>query len=152
MPFHFSLDALLRLRATQTRQEEVQLESLSHRLVATRHQKTQLKRRQRAYQTAMVNDLRQGAEASELHLRLVGQRGLVEAERRLDQAILELQRAWQEQEKKYLAARQREEVLKSVRDGQLAAYREEERRREQQLVDDLFLSRRGQDKLLPGAG
>jgi flagellar export protein FliJ len=143
MAFHFPLEALLRLRATQTRQEEIRLESLSQRLIATRQQREVLKQQQCAYQQAMLDDLRQAAEASELHLRLVGQRGLVQVERRLEQALLELQRAWQEQEKKYLAARQREEVLKSVRQDQLDAYREDERRREQRVVDDLFLSRHG---------
>jgi flagellar biosynthesis chaperone FliJ len=74
-------------------------------------------------------------------LRLIGQRGLLEAQRRAAQTTLELQRAWREQEQKYLQARQREEVLKSVQERQLAAYREGERRRDQQLADDLFLTR-----------
>ena len=141
MAFHFTLEALLRLRSTQTRQEEVRLESLSQKILLARQERDELKEQQRAYELALVNDLRYGAEASELHLRLVGQRGLREIEHRLEQVILDLRQAWQEQEKRYLAARQREEVLQSLRERHEATYREEERRREQQLVDDLFLSR-----------
>jgi flagellar biosynthesis chaperone FliJ len=143
MAFRFPLETLLRLRAMQTRQEEVRLESLAQQLVLARQQRQELHQRRRAHEYSLLADLRQGEEASELHLGVVGRHGLVEADRRLERAIEELQLAWHEQERKFFAARQREEVLKSLRDRQLATYKDDERRHEQQLVDDLFLSRHG---------
>jgi flagellar export protein FliJ len=146
MPFHFPLEVLLRLRATQTRQEEMRLESLSQQLVLARRRREELEQTRRAYELSMFRDLPRGVEAFELHLKLMGHRGLQEAERRTEQAIVELQRAWHEQEKRYLEARQREETVASLRQHQLAAYREDERRREQQAVDDLFITRLRQNK------
>ena len=49
----------------------------------------------------------------------------------------------------YLEARQKREIVESLRDRQAAEYRRECERREQQALDDLFLMRAGRNDL-PG--
>jgi flagellar export protein FliJ len=141
MPFRFPLDGLLRLRATLTQQEEIRLESIALQLNIARKELEALQQRRQEFDRRLQADLRQGTLAGEMQLRLVGRRGLREAEQRLARAIAELQRAWSDQRERFKEARQRQEVLESVRQNQFTSYREQQRRRDQQLIDDLFQSR-----------
>jgi flagellar export protein FliJ len=141
MAFHFSLDGLLRVRAILTRQEEIRLEKIAQQLNLARQELVALQKRQQEFDRSLQAELTQGTEAGELQLRLVGRRGLREAEQRLAWLLLELQRAWNNQRDKFKEARQRQEVLESVRENQLTSYLEQQRRHDQQLIDDLFLSR-----------
>ena len=141
MPFRFPLDGLLRLRATLTRQEEMHLEAIAHQLNLARQQLEDMQKRRQEFDRKLQEELAKGTLGGELQLRMVGRRGLREVEQRLARLLGELQRAWSQQREKYKEARQRQEVLESVRQNQFASYRQIQRRREQQLVDDLFRSR-----------
>jgi flagellar export protein FliJ len=145
MPFRFPLETLLRLRTTLTRQEEVRLESISHQLSAAQQQRQAMQERLRAFDEALAADMRQGTNAGELQLRMAGRRGLLQADERLKQTITQLELAWQQQRQKFYEARQREEVLQNVRERELASFQEEQRRRDQQITDDLFLARRNRE-------
>jgi flagellar export protein FliJ len=146
MGFRFPLEALLRLRVTLTRQEEMRLEAISQKLGAARHQRELLLKRKREYEVKFAADMTAGLPAGEVQFRYTGRRGLAEAEKQIDQTILALERAWQEQQQKFIEARQRQEVMETVRDGQLATYQEDQRRRDQQMVDDLFLAGMNREK------
>jgi flagellar export protein FliJ len=146
MAFRFPLEALLRLRATLTRQEEMRLEAISQKLGAARQQRELFLRRKREFETKFTADMKVGLPAGEVQFRYTGRRGLAETELKINQTILMLERAWQEQQQKFIEARQRQEVMETVRDGQLATYQEDQRRREQQLVDDLFLAGMNREK------
>jgi flagellar export protein FliJ len=140
MAFRFPLQALLRLRATLTRQEEIRLEAVSQKLAAARRQRELLLEYRRQFEAKLTADMKKGAAAGEVQLRFTGRRGLAEANQKLNQTIMALERAWQEQQQVFLEAKQSQEVLETVRDGQLALYLEDRRRRDQQTVDDLFLA------------
>ena len=141
MPFRFPLEALLRLRTTLTRQEELRLEGIAQQLQAARQQLESLQIRRREFERNLNAELKRGTLGSELQLRMIGSRGLRDAEQQLSRAIVALERSWSEQREKFKEARQRQEVLENVRQGQVTIYQEEQRRREQQLIDDLFRSR-----------
>jgi flagellar export protein FliJ len=131
---------------TLTRQEEMRLEAVAQKLGAARHQRELLLQRKREYEIKFAADMKVGIEAGEVEFRFTGRRGLAETEKKLEQTIVALERAWQEQQQKFIEARQRQEVLETVRDGQLALYQEDQRRREQQMVDDLFLAGLNREK------
>jgi flagellar export protein FliJ len=141
MAFRFPLDGLLRLRATLTRQEEMRLGSITHQLNLARQQLEAMQARRQEFDRKLQAELKQGTQAGEYQLRLVGRRGLREAEQRLARLLAELQRAWNNQREKFKEARQREEILESIRQNQFATYKEKQRRRDQQLIDDLFSAR-----------
>jgi flagellar export protein FliJ len=146
MAYRFPLEALLRLRTTLTRQEEVRLEGLAQQLQAARQELEALQARRREFERSLNAELKRGTLGSELQLRMIGSRGLREAEQQLMRAIVVLERSWSEQREKFKEARQRQEVLENVRQGQVVIYKEEQRRREQQLIDDLFRARTAVEK------
>ncbi len=124
----------------------MRLEAISQKLGAARHQRELFFQRKQQYETQFAADMKAGLPAGEVEFRYTGRRGLAETELKINQTILALERAWQEQQQKFIEARQRQEVMETVRDGQLAAYNEDQRRREQQMVDDLFLAGMNREK------
>jgi flagellar export protein FliJ len=74
-----------------------------------------------------------------MHLR----RQMVVRDRRefLAQKLKDLEKAREAQQAIYMKARQEREAFSTLREQHLAAYEEEQSRREQRQIDDLFLVR-----------
>lgn len=140
MPFHFPLEAMLRLRTTLTRQEELKLETISKQLSAARQRREAVREQLREFDRATADELRRGIDGGELQLRATGRRGLLRIDQELGETIAKLEADWEQQRQKFVEARQREEVLQKVRERQWDAFQEEQRRRDQQVLDDLFLA------------
>lgn len=140
MTFHFSLAALLRLRTTlelveersllRLRQDARQFELDLERMVARRREQ-RLRRSPALSGGALLGADLQFSDFLEARLEV--------DEELVRQLLLAKQMEIQGQLVVFLEARRRREVMESLRDGELRSYREQERRREQRGLDDLFL-------------
>ena len=141
MAFHFSLEAVLRLRHSQERRERSRLDVILSEIGHTRIQlyeitETSLESR-RLFQKQLGGILT-GAE-------IQFESGRVEAIKAarlsLQARLAELDQRRSAQMKTYLKARQRREIIENLRQRKFDIYRMEQTRQEQQGLDDLFLMR-----------
>ena len=141
MAFRFSLAAVLKLRESLEKQEysrllilrkeitDIQNEiqaSLEHELLAEENRKTELGR---------------GMPASHLQDSYEKARALQQQREILKVTLKETEKRREEQLKRYQAARQGREMLEKIREQQYSEYLQEKNKKEQTLVDDLFLAR-----------
>jgi len=141
MPFHFALEAVLRLRRSQERAERLKLEAIVAEQLRT--------------QARLRETIERSFEAHrQFQLRLAG--GMVgtqlqfemEREARVDTICRNLRQDLEELEKRriaqaqvFYAARRNLELIENLRERKLEAYRTEQARRDQQELDALFLLR-----------
>ena len=142
MAFRFSLESVLRLRASHERQEQAKLELAAQYLYAAREKCASIKREHDALEENFRNTMSAGMDAAELHFYLSSQTGLIVAELEAARAATEAEKLWNEQRLKFLRARQDREVIASIRQRQHQEYLAEQNRRAQQQIDDLFAMRR----------
>lgn len=147
MVFHFSLDAVLRLRRTQERQAELNLQRANEQvnrilleleildeeagcILSTQRSKPETSGAELYFdeQRHAVLAMRRAEAAQRLH----------EASRRQALAAAEFQVTWQKRE-----------ALETLRGSEFETYVLEESRREQRAQDDLFLQRSGFRRTLP---
>lgn len=139
MGFRFSLEGLLRLRATLEQVEECALLRLrrEERLLQQEvEQVAALRLRQRALRAAARPGALTGADLQFAGF-LVARLGLEEDAMR--QHWLEKQNETQKQMGVFMAARRRREAIEALRNRELSAYREAEQRGEQRGLDEMFL-------------
>ncbi len=84
-----------------------------------------------------------GVAAAEIHFSLWAASVHVERKRLLLAQIEDLEKKREAQERVYAAAREKREIVESLRESQWNEYRVEQRRREQSRADELFLMRSG---------
>jgi len=142
MAFRFSLAAVLKLRESIEHREYLALGRVHQEIAQA---ETQLRMAEQWCSTAALrreSDTARGVvsvhlqDAYEKELTLEKQRDLLRAKRQ------ELKLKLQQCIKAYEIARQKREILESLRTRQFQAYRLEQARREQNRIDDLFLARR----------
>jgi flagellar export protein FliJ len=141
MPYHFPLEAVLRLRRSQERMERLKLEAIlsEHaRTSAFLDQVTeQFFESRRRFQTDMGGTV----AGSELQFEAVRAAEVSAMRLSLRGRLVELDRHRSAQLQLYLKARQRREILENLRHRKLIVYRVEQSRHEQQELEDLFLMR-----------
>jgi flagellar export protein FliJ len=141
MAFRFSLQSVLRIRETLERVELQKLQALIAQANAARAEIEALARDRenswRALQQAAVGGV------SGVELQVETQREQARAVRRQELArkLTAAEQAERQQLARYRQARQQREILSTLRENQLAAYNLEESRRQQQVLDELFLLR-----------
>jgi flagellar export protein FliJ len=146
MAFHFSLQAVLRVRLAEHRRNEAAWQKSTVHVNELESQISQLEAQAQALSTASA----QAGTASELHFDLALRTTLVQSQAALRQTLAlvrerqareaaELRRSWQACE-----------ALNSMRQQEQDRHRREESRREQQRQDDSFLAHRP-DSLLPAS-
>jgi len=140
MAFRFSLEGLLRLRATLEQVEERALLRLrlEERLLEQEIEQMAAARMRQTSQgvAAVPGDSLTGADlqfAAFLEVRLALE------EDRMQQRLREKRQDTQRQVNVFSAVRRRREAIEALRDREAAAYREKEQRREQRGLDELFL-------------
>lgn len=140
MPFRFSLDAVLRLRRSQQKQQEI--------FLARANEKVNLMLRElRMIAAEFARASTPGksttdAHASELHFNQLRRQVLESRRLQMEQFLL---KAREEQSAMAVELRklwQAREVLVTLRNREHQAYTLEQVRREQRAQDDLFLSRK----------
>jgi len=141
MAFVFSLKTLLRLRELREAAEMQTLRSLASEVAAVRAEIEALETAGEEQQRVVCRDSLQGVSGADLHMHLRRQTAVREHRERLAQKLKDLEKAREAQQATYTRARQEREVLSTIREEQLAMYEEEQSRRDQRQIDDLFLVR-----------
>jgi flagellar export protein FliJ len=142
MAFHFSLDAVLRLRRSLERQQELLLREANQQMIAIQlkidHLDAQLSR-QASQENLQLASTLSAAELQFLRVCrsvLQGQRGGLEKRLAAAQAVRDSRMAT------FRQARQQREVLETLRQAHSLVYRQNEARQSQRQLDDLILLRR----------
>jgi flagellar export protein FliJ len=142
MPFRYTLDPVLKLRASFERLERNRLLLISAALTRVRESLEFLARDADAAHHSMLAKLASGVASGELELDRLLRQALQDRRRVLQSREAELVTHQQKQQRAYLAAKMRREILEDLRDQRLAQYNSDQLRREQQRLDELFLMRR----------
>lgn len=141
MAFRYSLQSILRLRRSLEHQEEQRLFALAAVVNRLRAEIAGLQQRDLMLRRGALAEMQVVSSGAQMQFRAHGDAALTRA---LDGLKLQLKNAELrrfEQLKIYQQARQRREILESLRDRQYEAYRQEAARRLQQSTDEAFLAR-----------
>ena len=142
MPFQFSLAGVLKFRESTEQREYLALERIHQEVVHMEARLRQIEEWRQAAAQRREADLAEGIPS--IHLQGDFQQELsLEQQRDAFQGKLqELKAKRQIHLKAYQKARQKREVIAELRTRQENAYDREQAKRQQNLIDDLFLSRR----------
>jgi flagellar export protein FliJ len=142
MAFHFSLNGVLRLRESLEKAELQQLRAIAAAVAFSRAELDSLdKDIESAQRWTLDAAATSGLTGAELHFEVLREGVLRAVRSSLAEKLAGLQRQREEQQQRYLHARQQREILSNLYQRQLAAYRLQQARREQQRLDELFLIR-----------
>lgn len=141
MAFRFSLAAVLNLRKSLERQEYLNLERIQQEIAKVQHQIAETQQRKVGLQQSRDSQLTESMPSVVLQSMYEQVFALERHMESLKVLLSELAAKKDQQIKVYTHARQKREILESLRDKQYAAYQQEETKRQQTLMDDLFLAR-----------
>ena len=142
MPFRFSLQPVLRFRASLERQHELLLEQANQKTAALRLEIEAVDRHSTESAARAQRELEAGSPAAELHFELLCRSSLLEYRRKLEAELTRCEELRQRRSLEYRQARQQREVIEQLRHERLKIYRLEEAHRQQQRLDEAFLARR----------
>jgi len=142
MGFDFSLHAVLHLRQSIERQQELRLHAANQQVARVQRGIAQVDARTHELQAAQSRDLSSGITAAELRFGLQCVAKLLRQRQELDLQRIRLEQLRDLQLATYQQARRSRQTLEAVRDQQLRLYQKEAARRQQRDLDDLFLLRR----------
>jgi len=142
MAFRFSLEPVLRLRASYERLERLRLLAIVAMIVRVRQEIAVV-----AYETAEAGRSKQarlaaGVAGVDLHLEAAVERGRAARREQLDRRLAALERAQENQRRAFHTARQKRQILENLRARRWEEYRRDQSRREQQQLDELHLIHR----------
>lgn len=141
MAFHFSLAAVLKLRKSIEQQEYLNLEKIHQEIAHSHNEISNAELRQAELQHD--RDIQLSGSMPSIHLQNIFEQIFALEQRKdaLKVVLAELAVKKDQQLKIYNEARQKREVLESVRERQHTIYQREEGKRQQASMDDLFLAR-----------
>jgi flagellar export protein FliJ len=141
MPFRFALQSVLHLRQSLEHQQELRLRAANQQVSRVQHLIEQMEARRGEMHAARARELGVGLTSAELRFELQGEEELVKHRRELETQLVRVQQVRDQQRTAFQQARQARETLEAVHDRQLHLYRQNTGRREQRMLDDLFLMR-----------
>lgn len=141
MAFRFRLDSVLRYRENLERIEELRLTQIRQELVALHERISGIEQNRQTLHEQRDRDLAEGLPAAHLSEFAEQDAQLRAAADNLLLQVCELERKRAEQMEVYRRARQDREVLSEIRKQQRQAYTQEQQRRDQKTLDELFLAR-----------
>ena len=139
MPFHFSLQAVLRCRESFEHRERQRLLMITRELVKVQQQRDEAKRDRTNASDQLQKKLHQGMTVMEMQYELACDRARIRRIAALNDQFTKLENLRRRQLEVFRKAQQQRQVLENLRDRQLAAYQLTQTRREQQQMDDRFL-------------
>jgi len=142
MAFHFSLEPVLRLKRGQERVERLKLEAIHSEQAQTRAKLDDVTQRYFESRRRFERELAGTLSGSELHFESARDAGVTAARLALEARLAEIEQRHWAQMQVYTKVRRSRETFENLRDRKFELYRVEESRREQQVLDDLFLARR----------
>ncbi len=142
MSFQFPLAAVLRYRESIEQREYLALEKIQQDVVRVELRISQVDSDWLAAIRERTADLAHGTRAAVMQSGYEYERVLEQERERLRGQWQELKLKWRQQLASYELARRNRETLEKLRKKQLDAYNQERAKREQAVVEDLFLARR----------
>jgi flagellar export protein FliJ len=139
MPFRYPLQSLLRLREGLERQEENSLFAIAAHVAALRAQIEQLRENQMQSRRAEFQQMQTGSVGAALQFGSTCEEAARVACKKLEAELADAERRRRVQLTAYQAARQKREILESLRERRETVYEIEVAHREQQTLDDTFL-------------
>jgi flagellar export protein FliJ len=143
MAFHFSLEAVLRLRRGLERAERLKLEAIVFEQAKMRARLEKVTQSHFELRRQFQRNLGNGLIGSELQFEATREASATAFRASLSARLKELDQQRWAQAQIFKKARQHREVLEDLRLRKLDLYRIEQGRREQKELDDLFLMRQG---------
>ncbi|HTV59215.1 MAG TPA: flagellar export protein FliJ [Verrucomicrobiae bacterium] len=142
MAFRFTLQPLLRLRASFERLERLRLLALTALANHIRHDLSGLQAESAEARRKLQDMLAAGASGGELHFAVASEHSRSTRRQILSDKLAQVETRREKQRKVFEAARQKRRILENLRARRLAEYRREQLRREQKRVDELHLIHR----------
>jgi flagellar export protein FliJ len=141
MPFQFSLAAVLRYRESVEHAEFLALEKLQHAISAIEHKIRQVEESRVVAAQTRGAELTRGVQAAHLQSAYEYEIDLERQHALLRTQLRDARSKWQQQLHSFQAARRKRELLQNLRDQRADIYNREQAKREQNVVDDIFLAR-----------
>lgn len=146
MAFHFALAAVLRVRESMERREQMALDQCYRQLYSIQKQLAEADARLSRLRSGYESSLAGGTRAGELQC-LAGERARIEGRRvEILKQLAEGQQRLRQQLERYRTARRQREVVTELRRSARREWIRNEAVREQRFADDLFLLRRQHGK------
>jgi flagellar export protein FliJ len=142
MAFRFSLHALLRFRQSVERQQELLLQEANHQVALARAAIEAVDGRMAEMAAKGARALDCGVSAAELQFEEHCRSVLVEHRHQLERTLAQREDIRARRSQEFHQARRQREVVDTLRWQQLQLYRQQEKRKEQRYLDELFLLRR----------
>lgn len=146
MAFRFPLETVLRYRKELEKREERILEQRREALALLQVELENLNRSRVEVTAARAVLLRKGLLGDDLHHHEFQLQQMDNLRADLAERIASAQAAYQEQMSSFLVARQKREILEELRNSQKNSYFEQQNRREQQKIDEIFSLRFSREK------
>ncbi len=144
MPFHFPLQPVFRLRQSLEERERLRLAVIIGYINQVNQLIEKLDREKLRVSNGLEERLKAGMAAGELQFELARKAAIEQQKKALRQQLAKLEEQRAAQEQAFREAQRKRKIVENLRDLKLELYRQEEARREQQRVDDLFRLRHGQ--------
>ena|ERR1700758_1110356 len=141
MAFRFPLQAVLHLRQSIEHQQELRLSAANQLVARINLLIEQVDRCILESQQQSLRELESGTSAAEIRFALEMESHLLARRRYLDQELTRLTRFRDQQQQLFHQARRERETFAVLREHELREYQRNQSRREQRLLDELFLSR-----------
>lgn len=142
MSFHFTLNGVLRLRESLERLELQRLQAISSAVALARAEIETLENEMAAVQRRILDAVAAaGVTGAEFHFELAREEGRIALRSELLKKLADLEEKQKEQQGRYFQARMQRKIVSNLYERQLAQYKLEQSRREQQRIDELFLIR-----------
>src|SRR5437868_9474504 len=135
MSFHFSLQAVLRVRQLVEQNRELLVRAANDQLVMARQDIEQLDFYLAELVSSSARELSVGLNAVQLHFNELCRSELLERRRKLKKELDRCEEVLACQRQAFHHARSQRKVLDQLQDQQLGLYRQNQERREQQQLD-----------------
>ena len=141
MPFRFPLQSVFHFRQSVEHQQEMSLRAANQKVAHVRRLLEQLDHCLQQEHLQHQAELCRGTNAASLHFALIRSTSLQETREALERELKRLQNLRDQQQRTFWHARQEREVIETLRERQLGEYKRDTAKRQQRLLDDLFLLR-----------
>jgi flagellar export protein FliJ len=142
MAFRFPFEVLLRVRQGLERQQELRLQEANHRIVALRRQIEDVVGEVDQIMIRRRPQLTSGISAAELQFDVLCRSVLTTRRDVLEKQLIEAEAHRFSCNADFQQARRQREVMDTLRLHQLQDYNQQQARRDQRRLDDMFLLRR----------
>ena len=142
MAFHFSLQSLLHYRKSVERREELLLQAANSKVAQLRFQINRLDEFLKRCHALRREELQCGTYGAELQFELLSESALHTSRQGLLRELSQLETLRDQRRSAFRKAKAEREAVETIRDHQSSLYKEQQDRRAQRELDDLFLMRR----------